>query len=110
MEMVSGSTPVSEEVSMRLSMARSYGTSAARVEGLKWMFGDIRVLIMALMTAGAALAQFPGAAPVKPIKMAVLGDSLSAGLGLQATAAFPARVQKALSDKGIKVDMINAGV
>ena len=42
--------------------------------------------------------------------MVVLGDSLSAGLGLPASAAFPSRLQKALSDKGIKVDMINAGV
>ena len=96
---------------MRLSMARSYGTSAARVEGLNWMFAHIRVLIMALMTAGPVWAQAqPAAAPAKPVKMVVLGDSLSAGLGLSAQAAFPARLQKALSDKGIKVDMINAGV
>ena len=109
--MVSGPTPVSEEGSMRLSMARSYGTSATRVEGLKRMFAHIRVLIVALMTAGPALAQAPAAgAATKPVKMVVLGDSLSAGLGLSAAAAFPARLQKALSDKGIKVDMINAGV
>src|SRR5437764_6865729 len=42
--------------------------------------------------------------------MVVLGDSLSAGLGLSGPAAFPARLQKALKDKGIDVDMINAGV
>ncbi|MDO9298219.1 MAG: arylesterase [Bradyrhizobium sp.] len=42
--------------------------------------------------------------------MVVLGDSLSAGLGLSAPAAFPARLQKALQSKGIAVDMINAGV
>ena len=64
---------------------------------------------MALMTAGPVLAQTP-AAPVKSVKMAVLGDSLSAGLGLSASSAFPSRLQKALGDKGIKVDMINAGV
>jgi acyl-CoA thioesterase-1 len=46
----------------------------------------------------------------KPIKMVVLGDSLSAGLGLVASAAFPARLQKALKAKGIDVDMVNAGV
>ena len=46
----------------------------------------------------------------KPIKMVVLGDSLSAGFGLSASAAFPARLQKSLEDKGIAVDMINAGV
>jgi len=103
---------------MRLSMARSYGTSATRVEGLKRMFAHIRVLIVALMTAGLVLAQAqpqaqaqaPATAPAKPVKMVVLGDSLSAGLGLSASAAFPARLQKALGDKGIKVDMINAGV
>ncbi|MCA6118750.1 arylesterase [Bradyrhizobium sp. WSM 1738] len=95
-------------------MARSYGTSAARVEGLKRMFAHIRVLIMALMTLVPALAQAqtqsPTNVPAKPVKMVVLGDSLSAGFGLSAQAAFPARLQKALADKGIKVDMINAGV
>ncbi len=49
-------------------------------------------------------------ATAKPIKMVVLGNSLSAGYGLPAPAAFPVRLQKALDTKGIKVDMINAGV
>jgi acyl-CoA thioesterase I len=60
------------------------------------------VLMAALLSAGPVFAQ--------PVKMAVLGDSLSAGLGLSGPAAFPARLQKALKDKGIEVDMINAGV
>src|SRR5258708_21481550 len=106
MEMVSGSRPVSEEGSMRLSMDRSYVTSAAGVEGRMGLFVHILVLIMALMTAGTSFAQ----APAKPLKMVVLGDSLSAGLGLSAAAAFPARLQKSLEAKGMKVDMINAGV
>src|SRR6202795_234762 len=42
--------------------------------------------------------------------MVVLGDCVSAGLGLPAPAAFPARLQKTLEAKGIAVDMINAGV
>ena len=42
--------------------------------------------------------------------MVVLGDSLSAGLGLAAADAFPEKLQKALKDKGISVDMTNAGV
>ena len=70
----------------------------------------ILVLIMALMTTQTVFAQTPQASPAKPVKMVVLGDSLSAGLGLSATAAFPARLQKSLEAKGIKVDMINAGV
>ena len=40
----------------------------------------------------------------------VLGDSLSAGLGLSATDAFPAKLQKALIAKGINADITNAGV
>jgi acyl-CoA thioesterase-1 len=74
------------------------------------MFVHILVLIMALMTAETVLAQTAATIPAKPLKMVVLGDSLSAGLGLPASAAFPARLQKALETKGIKVDMINAGV
>src|SRR4029077_13579373 len=60
--------------------------------------------------ARTVFAQTPAAPPAKPIKMVVLGDSLSAGFGLPASAAFPARLQKSLETKGIRVDMINAGV
>ena len=74
------------------------------------MIVHILVLSLGLMTAGMAFAQSPGAGPGKPIKMVVLGDSLSAGLGLSAPAAFPTRLQKSLETKGIKVEMINAGV
>jgi acyl-CoA thioesterase-1 len=70
----------------------------------------IIVLILALLMTGSARAQSPTATPAKPIKMAVLGDSLSAGLGLSASAAFPARLQKSLESKGIKAEMVNAGV
>jgi len=66
------------------------------------------VLGMALMAGKAAFAQAPF--ETKPIKMVVLGDSLSAGLGLSASSAFPARLQKSLETKGIAIDMINAGV
>lgn len=68
------------------------------------------VLGLALMAAGTAAAQAPAGSGAKPIKMVVLGDSLSAGLGLSASSAFPARLQNALKNKSIAVDMINAGV
>jgi acyl-CoA thioesterase-1 len=74
------------------------------------MFVHMLVLGMALMAAGTASAQSPGSKATKPIKMVVLGDSLSAGLGLSASAAFPERLQKALQTKKIAVDIINAGV
>jgi acyl-CoA thioesterase I len=70
------------------------------------MFAHMLVLGLILMAGGTAVAQ----APAKPIKMVVLGDSLSAGLGLPAPAAFPVRLQKTLKNNGIEVDMINAGV
>jgi acyl-CoA thioesterase-1 len=69
----------------------------------------IAVLMFALMTVvNAASAQAQPAA--QPIKLVVLGDSLSAGLGLPSQEAFPAKLQKALQGKGIAVDMVNAGV
>jgi acyl-CoA thioesterase-1 len=74
------------------------------------MFLHMLVLGMALLAADAAFAQAPAAAAAKPIKMVVLGDSLSAGLGLSASSAFPARLQKSLKINGIEVTMINAGV
>src|SRR6201994_3058037 len=102
MLMVSGETPDSDEGSMRLSMARSYGTSAVAVEGPRSMFVHIVVLLIVMLATSPACAA--------PIKTVVLGDSLSAGLGLSAADAFPAKLQKALIDKGINVDITNAGV
>lgn len=49
-------------------------------------------------------------ADTQPIKMAVLGDSLTAGYGLPASAAFPVRLQQALKARGINTDIVNAGV
>jgi acyl-CoA thioesterase-1 len=74
------------------------------------MFAHMLVLGMVLMAADTALAQTGAAAGAKPIKMVVLGDSLSAGFGLSAPAAFPERLGKSLKSRGLAVDIINAGV
>jgi acyl-CoA thioesterase I len=67
------------------------------------------VLTTTLTAAGTAPAL--AAPPVsRPIRIVVLGDSLAAGFGVSATNAFPAKLQKALRDKGIEIDMTNAGV
>jgi acyl-CoA thioesterase-1 len=90
-------------------MRVSYGYWFAAVERLPRLF--LRWLVWGLagglLMAGPVVAQGPAA---KPVKLVVLGDSLSAGYGLPATAAFPVRLQKALKDKGIEVEMVNAGV
>ncbi len=46
----------------------------------------------------------------KPVKIVVLGDSLSAGYGLNVQDAFPSKLAAALKAKGHAVEMINAGV
>jgi acyl-CoA thioesterase-1 len=65
---------------------------------------------LALIAAEPGSAQVSAAKETAPIKIVVLGDSLSAGLGLSASAAFPARLQKSLENNGLKVDILNAGV
>ncbi len=44
------------------------------------------------------------------MKIVVLGDSLSAGLGLPVQDAFPAKLATALNAKGLAVTVANAGV
>jgi acyl-CoA thioesterase-1 len=74
------------------------------------MFVHMLVWSMVVAAAGTASAQAPAPKETRPIKVVVLGDSLSAGLGLPASAAFPERLRKTLKTNGIEVDMINAGV
>jgi acyl-CoA thioesterase-1 len=46
----------------------------------------------------------------RPVKIVVLGDSLSAGLGLPVVDAFPSKLDRALKAKGAAVEIVNAGV
>jgi acyl-CoA thioesterase-1 len=55
------------------------------------------------------LAATPNAAD-RPVHIVVLGDSLSAGFGLPADEAFPAKLARALDAKGIAAAVANAGV
>ena len=43
-------------------------------------------------------------------RLLLLGDSLTAGYGLTASLAFPAKLEAALRDAGIAVEIVNAGV
>ncbi len=64
-----------------------------------------RLMAAALMLA---LSAAPGMA--SPLKLLVLGDSLTAGYGLKADAAFPVRLQAGLRKQGLDVSVVNAGV
>ncbi len=46
----------------------------------------------------------------RPLRLVALGDSLSAGYNLPANAAFPAVLEQALRQKGVAVEIANAGV
>jgi acyl-CoA thioesterase-1 len=70
------------------------------------------MLAIAALAASLALVSAtaqPGSAG-RPVKIVALGDSLTAGLGLPADAAFPARLARALAQKGIAAEVVNAGV
>jgi acyl-CoA thioesterase I len=52
----------------------------------------------------------PASGAEGPVRIVALGDSLTAGLGLPAAAAFPVKLEKALNAKGPAVAISNAGV
>jgi acyl-CoA thioesterase I len=79
--------------------APSYGNSRALVQRLATL------LIAAACLLVPALAR----AADRPVQIVALGDSLTAGLGLPADAAFPARLARALQKKDVAVTIANAG-
>src|SRR5580693_2187554 len=85
-----------------------HGPAAFRSYG-KWA-GRVQMLVLAAIVAAVTPAAAQPVGAGRPLKIVALGDSLTAGLGLPADAAFPARLQRALSGKGLAVEVINAGV
>jgi acyl-CoA thioesterase-1 len=67
-------------------------------------------MTVGLAMTGYAAAESAPAAGGRPIRLVALGDSLTAGYNLPASAAFPVKLQKALQQKGIAVEIGNAGV
>lgn len=58
----------------------------------------------------AAICGTSASVSAAPVKLVVLGDSLSAGYRLPPDQAFPVQLQAALKEKGHDVDVVNAGV
>jgi acyl-CoA thioesterase I len=73
-------------------------------------YGHWRMIVQALALVGALFARGAGPASAKALQLVVLGDSLTAGLGLPPGKAFPDQLQAALRAKGFDVDVVNAGV
>ena len=82
-------------------LPRSYGSWSALVQ--------VFALVVAALALAVPLAG-PAAGADRPVRIVALGDSLTAGLGLPANAAFPARLEQALNAKGMAVEITNAGV
>jgi len=94
------------------SQYRSYGTFVLQVQRQKAQRLAAFVLLATVLLATVLLPTWCGLATAAggPVKVVVLGDSLSAGYGLPAGAAFPERLAAALESKGIAVAITNAGV
>lgn len=93
-----------------LGMARRLRCGDFRSAVLSSLFKHMLVWSLLLTASQPGFAQSSVASGGATIKMVVLGDSLSAGLGLSGPDAFPAKLKNALKNKGISVDMTNAGV
>ncbi|MFZ4530729.1 MAG: GDSL-type esterase/lipase family protein, partial [Alsobacter sp.] len=68
------------------------------------------VLATALAGVAAALVLTGAASQGRPLRVVALGDSLTAGYMLPASAAFPAVLERALRARGLAVEIANAGV
>lgn len=69
------------------------------------------LIVSLLMTLVTPLhAQDAGSAKARPLNLVALGDSLTAGYGLPAAAAFPVQLEAALKARGHAVTIANAGV
>lgn len=68
------------------------------------------VMLLASISLGSFLMNSSTHAQTKPLKLVAFGDSLSAGYNLPGSAAFPTVLEKLLRDKGISVEIANAGV
>jgi acyl-CoA thioesterase I len=78
-------------------------------------YGKLTGLVQPLRRAVTALAlatmsTMPSFAQERPVRIVMLGDSLSAGFGLAANESPPAKLEKALRAKGVAVTIENAGV
>ncbi|WP_181703425.1 arylesterase [Chthonobacter albigriseus] len=62
--------------------------------------------LVALLVSGLG----PSPAAAEPVTILAFGDSLTAGLGLPGSSAFPAKLEAALKAKGHDVKLVNAGV
>jgi len=69
-----------------------------------------RAFVQAVALTAALSLPGEGRTAARPLRLVVLGDSLTAGTGLEPGQAFPDQLDAALKAKGLAVDVVNAGV
>jgi acyl-CoA thioesterase-1 len=94
-----------DQEQMRRTKDASYGTLPRLIQ----LFARLAVVTIACATIGLG-ASSTRAAAEGPIKIVALGDSLTTGLGLPTNDAFPAKIARALTAKGVAVAVTDAGV
>jgi acyl-CoA thioesterase-1 len=90
---------------------RSYGRRGAGVQMRARGIALAAVVFCGVLSAALSAAMVLSARGADaPVRIVAFGDSLTAGFGLPAAAAFPVRLAKALTAEGIAVEISNAGV
>ena len=87
--------------------ATRYGRSLSRIQLSPRIWPAMLLLFASL---GSFMMNSASSAQTKPLKLVAFGDSLTAGYNLPGSAAFPTVLEKMLRDKGISVEIANAGV
>jgi len=81
-----------------MKLVRRYGRFAAA-------FNSLLALLLGLVAAHAQTTP-----PAPPLKLAMLGDSLTAGYGVSTEQSLPVRLEAALKAEGRNVTILNDGV
>ena len=76
-----------------------------RVDVLAWVVTNVSLLALLVMAAAS-----PGSAAEKPVRILMLGDSLTSGLGLIKGESLPDRLEAALQTAVPGARVLNAGV
>jgi acyl-CoA thioesterase-1 len=84
-----------------MNVMQVFQTGPAQV--VRWIVAVNLALLLCLPHAWAAEGG-------KPVRVVAFGDSLTAGLGLPPSEAFPAQLERSLKAKGLNVAIANAGV
>jgi acyl-CoA thioesterase-1 len=87
-----------------MTVGTGYGGFAATVNS------RIAALVAPVLFLVLCLAAVAGHAQGGPVKIAILGDSLTAGFGVSPKQAFPAQLQAALGRRARHVTILNHGV